>query len=230
MPNVIALIPARGGSKGIKSKNITPLCGKPLISYTINAAISAELIHHIYVSSDDQQILSVSRDCGALGLERDPVLAQDNTPTNAVIDNIIVQLALNSDDIIILLQPTSPLRTDEHIVQAYQQFMQSPDCDGLISVTSIDSKYAYSFIIADNFLRPIAEQLVNIPRRQELPSLYLPNGAIYIFTVKKFLMENAIPKQHLLAYIMDANVSLDIDTTEDLAMAEKYITQSRSES
>ena len=181
------------------------------------------------MSSDDTNILSVSESYGATSILRSEKLAQDTTPTNPVIEEFISQLSLSSDDIIILLQPTSPLRKPHHIVEALKQFMGADHCDSLISVTSGDSKYFYSFVIHNEFLQPITEKFSNIPRRQELPEIYLPNGAIYMFNVGKFLTEKTIPKKNVLAYIMENDVSLDIDTVEDLAQAEKYLTQQGSE-
>lgn len=229
MSKVVALIPARGGSKGIKGKNIIPLNGAPLISYTIKAAFDANVFDGVYVSSDDAKILAVSEHYGAIPVLRSEALAQDNTPTNPVIEEFISQISLSPDDIIILLQPTSPLRTSHHVVLALQQFMESDHCDSLISVTSGDSKYFYSFVINDHFLQSINEKFSKISRRQDLPEIYLPNGAVYIFSVGKYLIEKTIPKTNVLAYIMENDVSLDIDTLEDLAEAEKYLTQQGSE-
>ena len=223
MSKVIAIIPARGGSKGIKNKNIIPLLGKPLLAYSIEAAQKSGVIDEIYVSSDSAEILSVARDYGAKAIERDPSLALDETPTDPVITEFILKTKLESKDIILLLQPTSPLRTAQHIREALAEFRDFPGCFCLIGVYEINNKYLKAYIGGGEFLRPVGGEHTSYTRRQDLPSLYMPNGAIYIFTVGDFLREEKIPRSHTIPYLMSVDDSMDIDTPEDLALAEQRL-------
>lgn len=225
MSKVIALIPARGGSKGIPYKNIALLAGKPLIFYSISAAQAASVFDGIYVSSDDAKILSVAEKFGAALIHRNPASAQDHSPSNAVIEEFIAQQKLLSDDIIVLLQPTSPLRSSADIEAALSLFKQHPECATLISVCAADNKFLYAFLGADPYVKPVSPEHMKISRRQDLPSIYLPNGAVYIFTVSNFQREQSIPQENVIAYKMSAINSIDIDTQDDFEKAEFYLTK-----
>ncbi len=219
MQKVFALLPARGGSKGILQKNIAPLLDQPLIAYSIQAAQASGVIDDIYVSSDDDQILSVAHYYKAERLKRDPHLARDDSPTDPVIAEFIHRVKPAAKDIIVLLQPTSPLRTGEHIREALAEFNDFPTCHSLISVYEISNKFMKAYVGGGEFLHPLAGEHTSYTRRQDLPSLYMPNGAIYIFKVEDFLREEKIPRTHIIPYLMSDDDSLDIDTPDDLAIA-----------
>lgn len=223
MQRVIALVPARGGSKGIKHKNIVPLLGKPLLAYSLQAALTSGVIDAVYVSSDHATILDVGQKYGASLIERDPSLALDESPTDPVITECILKAGLEPKDIIVLLQPTSPLRTDQHIREALSEFRDFPGCRSLISVYEINNKYLKAYMGGGEFLRPVGGEHTSYTRRQDLPSLYMPNGAIYIFTVSEFMREEKIPRSHTIPYLMSDYDSLDIDTLDDLAIAEQRL-------
>lgn len=225
MAKTIALIPARGGSKGIPQKNIVNLAGKPLLSHTIHAAQAAQVFDAIYVSSDDAQILTVAEKDGAAIIRRHPDLAQDHSPTNPVIQECIEKQGLAADDIIVLLQPTSPLRTARDIEASLRLYLGQQDCDVLKSVCAADNKYLYAYVGADPYLTPAMPEFAKISRRQDLPNIYLPNGAIYIFSVTQFQYKQAIPDTKVIAYVMPEAKSIDIDTPEDLKRAELYFSQ-----
>ncbi len=219
MQKVFALLPARGGSKGILQKNIAPLLDQPLVAYSIQAAQASGVIDDIYVSSDDDQILSVAHYYKAERLKRDPHLARDDSPTDPVIAEFIHRVKPAAKDIIVLLQPTSPLRTGEHIREALAEFNDFPTCHSLISVYEISNKFMKAYVGGGEFLHPLAGEHTSYTRRQDLPSLYMPNGAIYIFKVDDFLREEKIPRTHIIPYLMSDDDSLDIDTPDDLAIA-----------
>lgn len=225
MPKVFALVPARGGSKGIPQKNIAPLLDQPLIAYTLLAAQASGVIDHIYVSSDDDQILSIAHYYGAERLKRDPHLARDESPTDPVIGEFIHRIKPAAKDIIVLLQPTSPLRTAEHISEALAEFRDFPMCRSLISVYEISNKYMKAYAGGGEFLHPLAGEHTSYTRRQDLPSLYMPNGAIYIFKVEEFLREEKIPRTHTIPYLMSDNDSLDIDIPNDLTAAAERLSE-----
>lgn len=223
MSRVIAIIPARGGSKGIKNKNIIPLLNKPLLAYSIEAALNSGVIDEVYVSSDSAAILSAAREYGAKVIERDPSLALDETPTDPVITELILKAKLDDKDIVVLLQPTSPLRTAQHIREALSEYRDFPGCHCLIGVYEINNKYLKAYIGGGEFLRPVGGEHTSYTRRQDLPSLYMPNGAIYIFTAGEFLREEKIPRNHTIPYLMSDYDSMDIDTPDDLAIAEQRL-------
>ena len=228
MPNVFALIPARGGSKGILQKNIAPLNDLPLIAYTIKSALASAAIDATYVSSDDDQVLSVADYYGAERLKRDPHLARDESPIDPVVAEFIHRQKLSGKDIIVLLLPTSPLRTAIHITEALAEFRDFPTCHSLISVYEINNQLMKAYVGGGEFLIPLGGAHSSYMRRQDLPSLYMPNNAITIFKVDDFLREEKIPRTHEVPYLMSFHDSLDIDTQEDLDLAEKRL-KSRAE-
>jgi CMP-N,N'-diacetyllegionaminic acid synthase len=226
MPNVFALVPARGGSKGIPQKNIAPLNDQPLIAYTLKAAATSGVVDTTYVSSDDDQILSVAHYYGAERLKRDPHLARDESPIDPVVAEFIHRIKLAGKDIVVLLLPTSPLRTATHIAEALAEFRDFPTCRSLISVYEINNQLIKAYVGGGEFLQPLAGANSAYMRRQDLPSLYMPNGAISIFKVDDFLREERIPRTHEIPYLMAHSASLDVDTPEDLAVAEQRLRKS----
>lgn len=223
MPKVFALVPARGGSKGIPQKNIAPLLDQPLLAYTLQAAQEAGVVDTTYVSSDDDQILSVAHYYGATRIKRDPHLARDESPTDPLIAEFIHRIKPAGKDIIVLLQPTSPLRTAFHIREALAEFRDFPTCHGLISVYEISNKYMKAYVGGGEFLHPLAGEHTSYTRRQDLPSLYMPNGAMYIFKVDDFMREEKIPRINIIPYLMSDYDSLDIDIPADLMVAEQRL-------
>jgi len=227
MSEVIALIPARSGSKGLTDKNIRLLNGKPLLAYTIDAAHSSGVFNEVVVSSDSDEILSLADNFGANSHRRDPEFAQDDSEMDPVIQEFIEHRQLNSDAIIILLQPTSPLREGKHIAEAYQWFLEST-CDSVVSVYTITSKFLKAYTQEDNFLSPICDIETAYTRRQDLPTVFMPNGAIYIFRVGSFNKENKIPRQRSVPFVMLEESSQDIDTERDLASCSRYLMQQQT--
>ncbi len=227
MSTVFALIPARGGSKGMPQKNIAPLGDVPMLVYTINAALKSEVVDSIYVSSDDDQTLSVAHYYGAEKFKRDPHLALDDTPIDDVVTEFIHRIKAAEKDIIILLPPTSPLRTAVHIREALAEFHDFPTCRGLISVYEINNQLIKAYVGGGEYLTPVTGAHSSYMRRQDLPSLYMPNNAISIFKVEEFMREQMIPRTHEVPYLMSQMDSLDIDTPEDFALAEEYLANKR---
>lgn len=225
MARTFALIPARGGSKGIPHKNIVNLAGKPLLAHSIHAANAAQVFDAIYVSSDDAQILAIAEQEGAATIRRNPAFAQDQSPTDPTIQEFIEKQFLAADDVIVLLQPTSPLRTAENIIAALELYYLRNDCNALVSVCAADNKYLYAYLGADPYLEPAMPEYAKIARRQDLPNIYLPNGAIYIFSVANFMRKQSIPDSRVIAYVMNKIESLDIDEPADFAQAELYFSQ-----
>lgn len=220
---LIALIPARGGSKGLPGKNLYPLNGKPLIEYTIDAALASELFSEIVVSSDDLDILAFAQNKNLVALSRPAALATDLAPTDVVIEHVITELGLSENDVICLLQPTSPLRHEEHIKAAWSLF-QSKDCHGVISVYVPDKTPFKAYLLnKEGYLTGLVGPDYPYTPRQSLPETYYPNGAIYLFSVASFQKQMQIPREDLIPFVMSQEDSIDIDTIEDIKTVERIL-------
>jgi CMP-N,N'-diacetyllegionaminic acid synthase len=223
---VIALIPARGGSKGILRKNLALLAGKPLISYTINAAKRSKLIDEIWISSDDEEILNVSENLGAKILNRPKQLSDDDASAVDVVNHFIDFIsnkAGRSEAIILYLQPTSPLRNESHI-DGLLQAMQQAAAIGAISVVDAEKPPHKAFRLDNNgHLQSLFDERLSNARRQDLPKCYYPNGAMYAFRISEFVNRQGFPSNGSIPFIMSCINSIDIDNTTDLKRAEAAI-------
>ncbi|MGL4856047.1 acylneuraminate cytidylyltransferase family protein [Plesiomonas sp.] len=221
----IALITARGGSKGVPRKNIININGEPLISFTINAAKKAKCIDVIYVSTDDEEIANVSREYGALVIDRPKDLAGDLTSSDEVILHAIQYLHAMDVffDNIFLLQPTSPLRNEKHIDEAYSLFYES-DVNSVISVYETECCPAKAFKFNDDgCISGLYSDDAPYLSRQTFPKSCYANGAIYIFKSELFLSRNEIPREKIKPYLMSYDLSVDIDTWDDVGKVEKIM-------
>lgn len=217
---MIAIVPARGGSKGLPGKNIKPLCGKPMIAYTIEEAKKSKYISEVIISTDSEEIEEIAIKYGAKSLfSRPKYLASD---TAKAIDNYIYTVdRLNGEfgyaiKDFVVLQPTSPLRLAKDIDGAIELF-KSKNADSVISYTEEQHPIEWHKYITDDgkFESIFEEKLLN---RQEIKKSYYPNGAVYVFAYslikqKKYYSNDSYP------YIMPQDRSVDIDTLEDF----KYI-------
>jgi CMP-N,N'-diacetyllegionaminic acid synthase len=227
---ITALIPARGGSKGLPKKNIIDLSGKPLIAWSIEASIGSKYIDRTIVSSENEEILRISQLYGASILSRPDELSQDETSTTDVIIHAINSLKGTEyeTDIIVLLQPTSPLRSYFHIDRAFDVFFQS-NATALVSVCEIDNKILKAFKMSkDGYLSPISDEKFVFSRRQELPDTFISNGAIYIVKVNEFMKKNSLLTDKTIMFKMDKKTSIDIDTADDLIAACNIIKEAGS--
>lgn len=227
---VIALIPARGGSKGIPRKNLAPLAGKPLMAHSIDAGLGSAFVDEVVVSSDDAEILEAARRLGAVALKRPAALAADSTPTAPVIEHLL-ESRPDLDPartLILLLQATSPLRDAADVDAAFALLGESGD-ESLISVCVPDESPFKTFVCdAEGFLRGLVDDEAPFRPRQELPTAYQPNGAIYIFGARAFLDEARIPMKRARPFVMDFEKSIDIDEPRDLSRAEAYLASRES--
>lgn len=219
---VLAIIPARGGSKGLPKKNIIDLAGKPLIAWTIETSLSSKYITKTIVSSDSDEILEVSKQYGSFILKRPIEFASDTSSSEVVVKHAMESVE-EKFDYIILLQPTSPLRDTKDIDSAFEKFF-SLDATALISVCEYDNKILKAFKENEfGYIEGISNNKYPFMRRQDLPKTYMSNGAIYIIKVDKFLENNSFFTDKTISFIMDEIKSLDIDTKEDLDKVNKYI-------
>ena len=214
----LAIIPARGGSKRLPRKNILNLAGKPLIAWTIEAALQSKYIDKVLVTSDDDEILKVSNDYGASTIKRPMHLSQDNSTSFEAISHAIENT--QEFDYIVLLQPTSPLRTSGHIDEAIQLIFQKKS-DAIISVTEMEHSPLWANTLPENesmdyFLREDKNK-----RSQDLETYYRLNGAIYISLTETLINTGSFfHKTGAYAYKMDNRSSIDIDNVMDFKFAE----------
>jgi len=230
MSEVIGLITARGGSKSIPKKNIHMLAGKPLIAWTIEAARSSRSLSRVIVSTDDQEIAGISEEYGAeVPFTRPAELAQDDSDHVSVVSHALVWLDQNegfAPDYLMLLQPTSPLRTSEDI-DAAMELAESNSAEAVVGVSEMKPHPYLSRQMGDDGI--LTEFIpTNIPylQRQALPTAFAVNGAMYLNRPASLLKHRSFAPKGALGYVMPPERSIDIDTPWDLHVAELII-QSR---
>ncbi|MHC1682466.1 MAG: acylneuraminate cytidylyltransferase family protein [Clostridiaceae bacterium] len=228
MQRVLAIIPARGGSKGVPRKNIKLLNKKPLISYTIEAGKKSKYIDRVVISTEDEEISSICKKYGAeVPCLRPEELADDNSPTVDALVHMINYLKEKENyypDYICLLQCTSPLRTYQDIDCAIEKLLTT-NSDGVISVCEAEVNPYWTNVFKDDKLKYFLPKGKNITRRQDLPKVYRVNGAIYIVKTDLFLKEKTIEPENATGYIMSNENSIDIDTLLDFKFAEVLLTE-----
>jgi CMP-N-acetylneuraminic acid synthetase len=225
---VLGIIPARGGSKGIPGKNLAPVLGKPLLAYTADAAHASQRLTRVILSTDDEDIAALGRQ---LGLEvpfmRPPELARDDTPTLPVLQDCIRRLAAvgQNYDAVFILQPTNPLRLPSDIDGAID-LLKLTGADSVIGFSPVGERHPARMKQIDAAGRvtnpPFAEQYEG-QRRQELPPLYLRDGAVYV-TRRCVLMErNSIQGDDCRAWLIPAERAWNVDEPFDLYMVEQLL-------
>jgi len=219
--NILGIVPARGGSKGIPKKNIKLLNGKPLIFYTIKEALKSKYLSKVVVSTEDKEIAKIAKKYKAEVIQRPKELARDETPTRDVVLHVLDILEARSykPDVVVLLQPTSPLRKVNHIDSAIDLFLHK-SCDFLVSVCENKKPPYWYFRIEKEYLKPILRCKHPENRRQELPKTYMPNGAIFICTPEKLRKCLNHYNSRVIPYIMPSEESIDIDDELDFVLAE----------
>lgn len=228
--NVLIVIPARGGSKRLPRKNVLPLGGKPLICWTIDAALQSGIEARIVVTSEDPEILDVAQGFAAKGVmvhKRPDELGSDQARTvDVVLDAMEAeQRAGYEADTVILLQPTSPLRTGADIAVALRLYEQSPGVNSLVSVCEVDHPRAWMGTIGrDNTLQGVD---LSGKRSQEYAKEYRLNGALYVSSARTIKARASLFTDELKAYVMPRNRSVDIDTQDDFDFCSVLIAAGR---
>lgn len=211
---VLALITARGGSKGLPGKNIRPAGGKPLLAWTVEAARGSRYCDRVVISTDDEAIAEAALAHGCeVPFMRPAQLATDTSSSMDVVMHALQ--ALPGFDLLLLLQPTSPLRTSADIDAACELLLaqQAPAC---VSVTPArESPYWMYSVGPDQALKPVVELPAGITRRQDLPLAYSLNGGVYLARTTWLQESRSFVTPQTVALVMPANRSLDIDTLED---------------
>lgn len=230
---ILAVITARGGSKSVPRKNIKDLGGKPLIAWTIEAAKASAVFDRIILTTDDEEIAEVGKRWGAeVPFLRPPELAQDTTPTMPVMQHALKWLEDNEGykpEAAMILQPTTPFRTPEHIRGAVELF-EKTGADSVVSVVEIPGNYNphWAFRVDDDSRATLylgGAIKTRIKRRQDLPKAYSPNGMIYLFR-PKLLFDPADPNFYgddVRACEVEEKASINIDSPEDWALAEQAV-------
>ena len=221
---IVAVITARGGSKGIPQKNLKTFLGKPLIAYSIDAALQAQTLTRTIVSTDDKTIAEVSEQYGAeVPFLRPEHLATDTATSIAVLQHAVSYLAEQEGyktDITVCLQPTSPLRSAKDLDQAVNLCLQS-GADSVVSLCQAKHHPFWMKKIVDGRVHSfIEDDEQHYTRRQDLPPVYQLNGALYVTRTTILLEQHRILGEHTVPYIMPQERSIDIDTPADLRLAE----------
>lgn len=225
---MLAIIPARGGSKGLPGKNIRLLSGKPLIAYTIEAALKAKEITRVICSTDSPEIADVAVKFGAeVPFLRPAELASDNSLAIDTYIYTVKKITKNGsfiNDFAILL-PTSPLRNEMDIDNAIKIFREK-NADSVISFYPAPHPFNwYCYIDDHGILQNIFSNNSLLKNRQDERQAYLPNGAIYIFNYQVLVEKRTYYTEKTFPYIMDRNRSIDIDTIDDFAYAEYLLSK-----
>lgn len=226
---MLGIIPARGGSKAVPGKNIRKLCGKPLVAYTIEAAIKSDIFEKIIVSTDSVEIAEISERYGAeVPFLRPAEISEDLTPSDDVVLHALEfyrKRGVNYSEVC-KLQPTSPLRNEIHLQEAYKLF-RDKNADFLVSVCKCEHSPLWAGMIGDdlrldNFISEKAKRAC----RQDLPQYYRLNGAIYIGKTENFIQNKSFLGMNSIAYIMKQRESVDVDSVIDFNLAELLLDKS----
>lgn len=226
MKNVLGVIPARGGSKGIPTKNLAPLCGRPLLAYTADAVNDSRKLTRTIVSTDDERIADCAR---SLGLEvpfiRPSSLAADDAPMLPVLQHAISALRADGfdTDMVVLLQPTSPLRRGQHIDAAID-WLQRVHGDSVVSVVEVPHQFNPISVmrVDEGLLKPFLETSAPT-RRQDKPRLFARNGPAVLAVYAHVIEDGSLYGAESWPLIMTPEESLDIDTPWDLRVAESVL-------
>lgn len=221
-PSVLAVVTARGGSKGLPGKNIRPLGGRALIAWTVEAGLKARAVDRLILSTDDPEIAEAGRAAGAeVPFLRPAHLASDAASSADVLHHALE--ACPGHDVVLLLQPTSPLRGAGDIDAAFAA-MTAAGAESCTSVSAVEKSPWLMYRLdgagrLDRLLPPPPGGL----RRQDLPAVYALNGALYFRTVESFRRTGQLVDETTLAHVMSAEASVDIDTIEDFERAEAIL-------
>ncbi len=220
--SVLAIIPARSGSKGLKNKNIKSLAGHPLMYYSIRASIDSDVFDEVMVSTDSQQYADIAKECGAsVPFLRSEEMSSDTATSWDMVEEVLDKYEEIGKhfDTICLLQPTSPLRSALDIQNAYRLY-NDKKANAVVAVCQAEHPpMSLGTLDADGGLGHFVSR-EGIGRRQDYKSYYRINGAIYFVDVKSLRADHYIYKENSYAYIMDSDRSIDIDSEFDFRLAE----------
>jgi CMP-N,N'-diacetyllegionaminic acid synthase len=217
---ILAIIPARGGSKGVPRKNIKLLGGKPLLLHAYECADNSKYEIDIVVSTDSDEIKTICIENNVRVIDRPAALAEDSSSVTTVIHHVLESLNINYD-LIILLQPTSPFRKSKELDQIIAFFEKDTLLEGVISVVSVEDNHParmYS-LDSDFIMKPFLSSKDETTRRQDLNPVYLRNGCFYVVRKESFLAQNSVMPFRKKAFIMDSKYHVNIDNPRDFMLA-----------
>jgi len=222
-PHLLAVIPARGGSKRLPRKNVLPLAGKPLIAWTIETALASKLFGEVLVSTDDEEIAEASRRCGAsVPWLRPAALSTDTALSIDVVRHAADWYAARGRplDAVVLLQPTSPFRRAQSLRRAVEAFVRHGADRPLVSISPASPHPAWCFMLDNDRMTPFVDWNSITHRSQDLPPAYSLNGAIYIFPMQLLREGAAWLSADTIGFVIDdQEESCDIDTPMDWQIA-----------
>jgi CMP-N,N'-diacetyllegionaminic acid synthase len=225
---VLGLIPARGGSKGIPRKNIKSLGGKPLLQYTVEAALASTRLARVILSTEDEEIAEVGRRCGLeVPFLRPAMLARDDTPTLPVVQHAVRQLEDMDDcyDAVCLLQPTSPFRRSD-LIDRCIDLLETTGADAVVTVLPVPAEYNPHWVYLEsegNLLQLSTGERSPISRRQELPPAFHREGSVYITRRNVLIEGNSLYGERLAGFRLETAGSVNIDLPEDWERAARML-------
>jgi len=224
---VYGLIPARGGSKGIPDKNLRLLGGRPLLSYSVEAARMSGTVDYLVLTTDSEKIADQGRELGIDNvIMRPPELALDDTPMLPVVQHALRELAGGGHtvDILVLLQPTAPLRRPDHILHGVEILIRH-GCDSVVSVVKVPSHLSphYVMMIRGGFLLHFLAEGENVTRRQDVPPAYYRDGTIYVMWEETVVQKQSLYGDTCMPMILPSEESQVLDSIDDWNRAERLL-------
>jgi len=225
---IIAVIPARGGSKGLPNKNIKNMHGKPLVAWTIESAQSSKLLDRVFVSTDSKKIRDVSIDCGLeTSFMRPSVFAQDSSPSWEAVIHVLDEFKKQGEefDYIAMLEPTSPLRKKYYIDNAIRKLIDSNNTETLVSVGEVHMEHPtiVKKIDTKGLVKSYIDDSEEIYQRQQADNAYFPYGVIYLSTVESFYCQKKFYTSKTIPYFIERWQNYEIDDLLDFKIVEEII-------
>ena len=229
--HVLAVVPARSGSKGVPGKNIRLLGGRPLLAYTAESALASGVVDRLILSTDTDEIARVGRECGLeVPFLRPADLALDTTPMQPVIEHAVMNLEAKgwSPDIILVLQPTAPLRRPEHLASAVTQLHET-NADSVVSVVELPRHLSPDYVmrIEDGRLVPFLPEGAVVTRRQDARPAYVRDGTVYACRRDTLVVQRSLYGTNCQPLVLSTSESLTIDSIDDWTEAEHRIAEVR---
>jgi CMP-N-acetylneuraminic acid synthetase len=223
---ILAIIPARGGSKGVPGKNIIKFDGKPLIQYAVDCALNSNLLDKIIINSDDQSILDTVDDKNSERIIKELRPKELGSDNSSIVDVVLHTLSQIKDkyDLVILLQVTSPLRTSQDIKEIVELFTKDEKLEGVVSVVPMDDMNPARMyeLGSDSDLKPLMKE-AEATRRQDLKPVYYRNGCFYAVKTEVLVQQKTFMPTYKRAYVMNPDHLLNIDSFRDVKLAEVLI-------
>ncbi len=226
---ILAVIPARGGSKGLPNKNIKNLCGKPLVGWPIQAALNSKYVDKVIVSTDSAEISEIAKNYGAdIPFIRPDQLASDTATSYAVLEHAIYELRKSNEeyDYILMLEPTSPLTDADDIDNALNKLLNTEDAESIVGVCKSESGHpSFSALISTSgFLKPYEQEEFKFLRRQDITDVYYFSGSLYLSRVETLLNKKSFYHDKTIAAIDPKWKAFEIDDIVDFIILESLIT------